>query len=155
MVLLRKSWFLNAIASVFFAAGLFLDPLSAHAQTATPAKPQTPPSAASKNNDKPARIIPAENAEEWLAKFKTQGWAKCRMSAVDTFGVTAGKATTEVFVAIRQLTDGMEEVEKLLEQRGTDNRALKSALQAEAHLISVMTLEQKGSLFKECVQSLW
>lgn len=98
---------------------------------------------------------PPETPEQWIAKYKTQGWAKCRMSAIDTFGVTAGKASTEVFVAMRQLTDGMEEIEKLLETRGVDNRTLKTALQAEAHLISVMTLEQKGNLFRECVHSLW
>ena len=64
-------------------------------------------------------------------------------------------AGLEVFVAMRQLTNGMEEAELLLEKSGIDNRTRKTALQAEAHLISVMTLEQKGALFRECVHSLW
>jgi hypothetical protein len=116
---------------------------------------KTPPPAPKSAPDKVIPFSPPETVEQWLDKYKLQGWAKCRMSALDTFGVTAGKASTEVFVAMRQLTDGMEEVEKLLETRGVETRAMKSALQAEAHLISVMTLEQKGALFRECVHSLW
>ena len=51
--------------------------------------------------------------------------------------------------------DGAYLAELLLEKSGIDNRTRKTALQAEAHLISVMTLEQKGALFRECVHSLW
>ncbi len=132
-------------------------PMAAQAQTIIQIQAKTPPAPAkpAQNQDKVVPFYPPETVEQWVAKYKTNGWAKCRMSAIDTFSVTAGKASTEVFVAMRQLTDGMEEVEKLLEDRGVDNRTRKAALQAEAHLISVMTLEQKGALFRECVHSLW
>ena len=132
-------------------------PMTAQAQTIIQIQAKSPPAPAkpSQGQDKIVPFSPPENVEQWVAKYRTNGWAKCRMSALDTFSVTAGKASTEVFVAMRQLTDGMEEVEQLLESKGIDNRTRKTALQAEAHLISVMTLEQKGALFRECVHSLW
>jgi hypothetical protein len=147
------SWFLLVFAGLSLC-GL---PLTAQAQTIIQIQAKSPPSPAKpqQNQDKVVPFYPPETVQQWVAKYKTNGWAKCRMSAIDTFGVTAGKASTEVFVAIRQLTEGMEEVEKLLEDSGVDNRTRKSALQAEYHLISVMTLEQKGALFRECVHSLW
>ena len=130
-------------------------PVAVQAQTIIPIQAKPAPAKPAPSQDKVVPFYPPENVEQWVAKYKTNGWAKCRMSALDTFSVTAGKASTEVFVAMRQLTDGMEEVEQLLESSGIDNRTRKSALQAEAHLISVMTLEQKGALFRECVHSLW
>lgn len=150
-----SSWFWL----VFACLALSLLPMRAQAQTIIPVQAKPAPAKPAPNSaqgqDKIVPFYPPENVEQWVAKYKTNGWAKCRMSALDTFSVTAGKASTEVFVAMRQLTDGMEEAEQLLEKSGIDNRTRKTALQAEAHLISVMTLEQKGALFRECVHSLW
>lgn len=144
---------------VFASLALPILPMAAKAQTIIPVQAKPAPAKPAPNSaqgqDKIVPFYPPENVEQWVAKYKTNGWAKCRMSALDTFAVTAGKASTEVFVAMRQLTNGMEEAELLLEKSGIDNRTRKTALQAEAHLISVMTLEQKGALFRECVHSLW
>ena len=95
------------------------------------------------------------NMETWLARYKPQGWAKCRMSAIDTFGLTQGKASTEIFVAIRHINDKMEELEEYLEKSGISARKLDEMRREEMRLLSYMTLEQKSLLFKECALSLW
>jgi hypothetical protein len=100
-------------------------------------------------------VIKMPTMEDWLRRYKAQGWAKCRMSALDTFGLTQGKATTEIFVAIRQITDKMDELEEYLEKNGLSAQKLDEMRRDEARLISYMTLEQKSLLFKECALSVW
>ena len=100
-------------------------------------------------------VIKMPTMEDWLRRYKAQGWAKCRMSALDTFGLTQGKATTEIFVAIRQITDKMDELEEYLEKNGLSAQKLDEMRREEARLISYMTLEQKSLLFKECALSVW
>ena len=93
--------------------------------------------------------------EDWLVRYKPQGWAKCRMSAIDTFSLTQGKATTEIFVAIRQINDKMDELEEYLEKTGLSSQKLEEMRREEIRLLSYMTLEQKSLLFKECALSIW
>lgn len=100
-------------------------------------------------------VIKMPSMEDWLNRYKAQGWAKCRMSALDTFSLTQGKATTEIFVAIRQITDKMDELEDYLEKNGLTVQKLDEMRREEARLISYMTLEQKSLLFKECALSVW
>jgi hypothetical protein len=77
------------------------------------------------------------------------------MSAIDTFGLTQGKATTEIFVAIRHINDKMDELEEYLEKSGIPPQKLAEMRAEEARLLSYMTLEQKSLLFKECALSIW
>lgn len=100
-------------------------------------------------------VIKMPTMEDWLRRYKAQGWAKCRMSALDTFSLTQGKATTEIFVAIRQINDKMDELEEYLEKNGLSAQKLDEMRRDEARLISYMTLEQKSLLFKECALSVW
>ena len=100
-------------------------------------------------------VIKMPTMEDWLVRYKPQGWAKCRMSAIDTFGLTQGKATTEIFVAIRQINDRMDELEDHLEKNGFTPQKLSEMRRDEARLLSYMTLEQKSLLFKECALSVW
>ena len=100
-------------------------------------------------------VIKMPGMQEWLARYKEQGWAKCRMSAIDTFSLTQGKASTEIFVAIRQINDKMGELEEYLEKSGLSPRKLAEMRAEEARLLSYMTLEQKSLLFKECALSVW
>ena len=100
-------------------------------------------------------VIKMPGMQEWLTRYKPQGWAKCRMSAIDTFGLTQGKATTEIFVAIRHINDKMDELEEYLEKTGLSPQKLAEMRAEEARLLSYMTLEQKSLLFKECALSIW
>jgi hypothetical protein len=100
-------------------------------------------------------VIKMPGMQEWLTRYKPQGWAKCRMSAIDTFGLTQGKATTEIFVAIRQINDKMDELEEYLEKSGFKPQKLAEMRAEEARLLSYMTIEQKSLLFKECALSIW
>ena len=100
-------------------------------------------------------VIKMPGMQEWLTRYKAQGWAKCRMSAIDTFGLTQGKATTEIFVAIRHINDKMDELEEYLEKSGIPPQKLAEMRAEEARLLSYMTLEQKSLLFKECALSIW
>jgi hypothetical protein len=100
-------------------------------------------------------VIKMPGMQEWLTRYKPQGWAKCRMSAIDTFGLTQGKATTEIFVAIRHINDKMDELEEYLEKSGFKPHKLAEMRAEEARLLSYMTLEQKSLLFKECALSIW
>ncbi len=100
-------------------------------------------------------VVRMENMQDWLSRYKPQGWAKCRMSAIDTFGLTQGKATTEIFVAIRQINDKMDELEEFLEKSGLSRQKLEEMRREEMRLLSYMTLEQKSVLFKECALSVW
>ena len=100
-------------------------------------------------------VIKMPGMQEWLTRYKPQGWAKCRMSAIDTFGLTQGKATTEIFVAIRHINDKMDELEEYLEKTGLTPQKLAEMRAEEARLLSYMTLEQKSLLFKECALSIW
>ena len=100
-------------------------------------------------------VIKMPTMEDWLVRYKPQGWAKCRMSAIDTFSLTQGKATTEIFVAIRQINDKMDELEEYLEKTGLSSQKLEEMRREEIRLLSYMTLEQKSLLFKECALSIW
>lgn len=100
-------------------------------------------------------VVQMPGMQEWLARYKAQGWAKCRMSAIDTFSLTQGKASTEIFVAIRHINDKMDELEDYLEKSGLTPRKLAEMRAEEARLLSYMTLEQKSLLFKECALSIW
>ena len=100
-------------------------------------------------------VIKMPTMEDWLSRYRAQGWAKCRMSALDTFSLTQGKATTEIFVAIRHINDKMDELEEYLEKTGLSPQKLAEMRAEEARLLSYMTLEQKSLLFKECALSIW
>jgi hypothetical protein len=111
--------------------------------------------AADAQQQKQIPVVTMPDMETWLERYKPQGWAKCRMSAIDTFSLTQGKASTEIFVAIRHINDKMDELEDYLEKSGISAQKLDEMRREEMRLLSYMTLEQKSLLFKECALSVW